>query len=598
VRRPGPRFSWNRTLSVSPLLAAFGAIAAGCYSPGDGISPPLDRIYFPVGLALTTKSQYLVVVNSDFDLQYNAGSLGVLAVDQFAPLVPVPCRTDSDCSASTTASSLGRTRCDNETGGEEIASFFCVDPAAPVPCGLLGERPLADRLLQPGRCLAFEPDHPPSGGSFYSDRVQIGAFATDVVYRAQPLASGQKIDEPRPGRLFVPVRGDATLHWLDIDESGRVECGQANGSGACDEVHRAGDQPDQENTRDLRLSPEPYGLDVSAEGDAVLVSNQTSGQVSLFENRWGPPAPDAESSNRLGVSLKFVVGNLPSRPIAIAALPTPALARVRRFPESQARQTAFPPGFLLTYRNSPEVDLLRYFSDTTSNPVRPYVTRPSVAPITLNSSGADSRGLAVDGSARHAAELECLAAVGQGEHCLAQTTCTAGNCVSNCLAALTPEQESSLTACLNNVSPTPLDVYIASRSPSSLLVGSTSPALNALETTDVPAFYDSVPLSTGPSRVVTGNVLTGSGKERRVFVSCFDSRRVYVYDPARRAVDVEVVTGRGPYAIAVDDEHHWLFVAHFTDSYIGVVSLDRRFPETYGKMLASIGEPSAPRASK
>jgi hypothetical protein len=66
----------------------------------------------------------------------------------------------------------------------------------------------------------------------------------------------------------------------------------------------------------------------------------------------------------------------------------------------------------------------------------------------------------------------------------------------------------------------------------------------------------------------------------------------------RRRIDVEIATGRGPHALAVDEAHGWLFVGHFTDSFIGVVSLDRRFTHTYGKMLATIGEPSAPRASK
>jgi hypothetical protein len=39
------------------------------------------------------------------------------------------------------------------------------------------------------------------------------------------------------------------------------------------------------------------------------------------------------------------------------------------------------------------------------------------------------------------------------------------------------------------------------------------------------------------------------------------------------------------------------YVAHFTDSYLGVIDLDQR-NSTYGTMLATIGRPSAPRASK
>jgi hypothetical protein len=39
-------------------------------------------------------------------------------------------------------------------------------------------------------------------------------------------------------------------------------------------------------------------------------------------------------------------------------------------------------------------------------------------------------------------------------------------------------------------------------------------------------------------------------------------------------------------------------VAHFTDSYLGVVDLDQRNGNTYGTIIASIGTPRPPRASE
>jgi DNA-binding beta-propeller fold protein YncE len=104
--------------------------------------------------------------------------------------------------------------------------------------------------------------------------------------------------------------------------------------------------------------------------------------------------------------------------------------------------------------------------------------------------------------------------------------------------------------------------------------------------------------------VLTGQVTVGMRAdgsrvlEPRVFAVCFDSERIFVYDPARRRLETEIATGRGPHAIAIDPEHGLLYVAHFTDSYIGVVSIDRRHPMTYGKTLASIGQPTPPRTSK
>jgi DNA-binding beta-propeller fold protein YncE len=106
-------------------------------------------------------------------------------------------------------------------------------------------------------------------------------------------------------------------------------------------------------------------------------------------------------------------------------------------------------------------------------------------------------------------------------------------------------------------------------------------------------------LTTGPSRIVIGQVQTPSGDlETRVFVVCFDSRRIFVYDPARSRIESEILTGRGPHAVAVDEKRKLLYVGHFTDSYIGVYSLDLASPATYGTLLGTLGTPKAPRSSK
>jgi hypothetical protein len=73
---------------------------------------------------------------------------------------------------------------------------------------------------------------------------------------------------------------------------------------------------------------------------------------------------------------------------------------------------------------------------------------------------------------------------------------------------------------------------------------------------------------------------------------------VYVYDPARRRVETIIESGRGPFALAVDSAHALLYVGHFTDSYVGVASLDQRVFPVYGKYIATIGVPTPPRASK
>jgi len=140
-------------------------------------------------------------------------------------------------------------------------------------------------------------------------------------------------------------------------------------------------------------------------------------------------------------------------------------------------------------------------------------------------------------------------------------------------------------------------------------VGATIPDTWATPNRDLPRFTDVVPLPAGPSRVYVSSIITEEGKlERRVFVVCFDSRRIAIYDPTRRRIEAFVTTGRGPHAMAFDVSppdpdtgeggRAFGYVAHFTDSYLGVIELDRRARRTYGKIVLNVGKAVAPRASK
>jgi hypothetical protein len=536
-------------------IAAF--LAFGCFPPGEGLSPPSNRIYYPVGLALDDSAEHLFIANSDFDLQFNAGTLQSFDLNALRSRLPRACEADDECGADE--------RCDLEPSdaNDGVASHWCVareGARAGRPCGAFGARSAADKLLYPGRCDYIDPAEPQDGGDpILVQSVEIGAFATDMVYRPRPDGA------PGEGRLFVPVRGDATLHWADVG-GGRIECGQSRNDGACDAAHRAGDDPARENTRDVRLLPEPYGVDADEAAGTLLVTNQSSGAVALFVHDW--------TSND-GPQLKFNLGGLPERPIGVASLPTPRVVA--------ASGLDYLPGYLVSFRNAPLVYLVRVYDDAGASPPRPYVRAPASASILANSSGVDSRGLAIDGTERRAEELRCAERYGVDAACAADPSCAP------------PEYQS----CALAASAIPLDVFVANRSPSSLLVGRTRPVVGDIATSDVPAFHATLPMPIGPSRVVVGNVITPSGElERRVFVICFDSRRIVIYDPERNRVEAEIATGRGPHALRVDEAHGLAYVGHFTDSYLGVVDLDQRHASTYGTMIATVGRPIAPRSAK
>jgi hypothetical protein len=455
-------------------------------------------------------------------------------------------------------------------GGVAAPSYWCVDPAAPGPCGELGEKTAAARLLSPGRCNAVLPESPPGGvGSLLVDRVAIGAFATDVVYRARPEGA----EGGPPGRLFVPVRGDDTLHWVDVTPGStgeELECGQGSDQ-LCDDNHRRGDDSAAENTRDVTLPPEPFGVAVDERGESILMTHQTTGSVSLFVNDW------ARGVNG-GPRLEHVRGDLPSGAVGVAAVPRPRAAPLPAAGETAAYRQSF----LVTFRTSPEVHLVRYVDEPEASPERPYAEVARVARISTNSEGYNSRGIALDASRRQACEEGCIGAADE-------------------------------QACFLGCSALGFDVYVANRSPATVIVGGTrvepdyAACLAAGRCTsppsDLPRFFDAVPLSFGPSRVVMGNVRDVDGtRVPRVFVVCFDSKQVFVYDPKLQKVEAIIRTGRGPQSLAVDDgaldvDEAYGYVAHFTDSYIGVVDLNRGRP-TYGQIILTLGEPSPPRASK
>jgi DNA-binding beta-propeller fold protein YncE len=131
-----------------------------------------------------------------------------------------------------------------------------------------------------------------------------------------------------------------------------------------------------------------------------------------------------------------------------------------------------------------------------------------------------------------------------------------------------------------------------------LLIGQTTPSLGAFASNDLPDLTRVEALRGGPSRVVVADVIDRDGVAApRVFVVTFDTRFIYVYNPATHEIETRIHTGRGPHGFAVDSAHGLGYVGHFTDSYIGVVDLDQRHA-SYGQIILTLGEPTPPRASE
>jgi hypothetical protein len=423
----------------------------------------------------------------------------------------------------------------------------------------------------------------PPNSSSLGRSVVIGAFATDVVRRAPIAPAGFSIIGDPVERLFIPVRGDATLHWIDILPDGTLECGQGGNDGACDDRHRSGDRTAEESTYgDGRAAPEPFGIDADESGVSILVSNQTVGAVSLFaHSRFIQGDGSGVIDWNAGPAYVDQEPGMPDRPTGVAALPTPLAM------STSGRER--PAGFLVSFRNAPLISMVRVFDDASGNPASPYVRRYESEVIRTNSSGIDSRGIGIDAFERKKDEQDCLVRHGIDEACAKNP------------AQCPDAQDEKFQTCLLYAAANPLDVFVANRAPSSLLLGRSEPIVSDTITSDLPKFYSSIPLDLGPARVAIGDIKNDEGeRERRVFTLSFDSRRIAIYDPERQVLEAEVVTGRGPQAIAFDigEDYAYAYVAHFLDSYIGVVDLDQRHRGQYGALIATIGDPTPPRASK
>jgi len=611
------------------------AVAAACYSTGDGTAPPPEEFYFPVGLAVSAAGNVLYAANSDFDLQWNGGTVqsydlnairndtvrllvGAYANNPFLPATqgdagaPLPWASGSPSTAACPDTPINPPPTDPN------------DPGTRLPIG--------------------EACAPPMSSQFYwRDSVVIGAFATDL----QLSMTGS--------RLFVPVRGDASLTWIDVandllptpnggsyaDGASAndtpstyypffLSCGRDT-TGRCDAAHHAGSLNDPGNTRQVTMPGEPFAMAQSDDGTAIAITHQTDTETSLFLSGSVPGAASSSFDN-FDPSIQFVLQGVPLGGDGIVAVPHDPAA-IPYDPSNPLR-----PAFLQTSRSVAEIDLLRYYTDegyqglfdgggvvdagaainVGSSNLRPFLIKEQAFPVSVNSSGTDSRGIAIDDTPRRACELA--------------------------LPAGTPTTDPAYVACAQ----LPARVYIANRAPVSLILGQIG-APNGTDGTYDPdqlSLFGNVPLTTGPSNVYLAPIVDKNGNySLRVFVVCFDSQLIYVIDPENPQIPENIIrTGPGPYAMAFDPfdldavatnaadpfdprattkiqatarpndplngqpalrKYRFAYIASFTDSFVQIIDLDQSFHDdrlggqsTFETIVYTLGVPTQPKGSQ
>lgn len=526
-------------------LLALTAGLGSCFTGSDGLVPPTQSLYFPTGIVVSPGRTTLYVANSDFDLQYNGGTVQALNLAD----------AEDQPGLRTLANRVIQSIEDGNTPAEV--------------CDTIGSTPNLNTVLYPGPCTAVD------AAPFVRAYATIGAFAGGISLLSR--------DDGEPGaRLFVSVRGDPSVTYFDIadDRDGAVDspcessfCLECIGEGdekRCDRSHRIGENIFT-SQRGLLMPTEPTSV-ASAPGragDPLVVAHQTAATASLLVNTW--PAGSDTTPFAATPSLEFLLEDLPEGPTIVASIPAPAYARANT-------ELEYRPGFAVTHRAATTLTILRYFDDEGATPPRPFLVKSDDVSLTLSNDNSDSRGLAFDTTARDRCEQElCLGDLSNVD------------CMRQCL-----EED--------------VDVYIASRSPASLLVGKLHVEVNEDEDGNVTSLDEvismdeTVPVPLGPALVSVGKVIGVTGElETRIFVVCFDSRFVVVYDPTLRRVETTIRTGRGPFSVAFDtgtdadgNLESLLYITHFTDSYLSVADLDSR-RISYATPILNIGPPVVPR---
>ncbi len=573
---------------VLPVAGLAAAVASGCFTAGQGTQPPMDSFYFPTGLAVSPDGKYLYAINSDFDLQWNGGTL------QSYDLA----RIRHDTTELVQANASGA-----KTAPADLLADLAKGNAHFTPnCMMSAPTSLGNQL---GVHVGANCAPPVDSKQFVFDSAIVGAFAEDL--QLLQLPGSDRL------RLFAPMAGNSTVTWADVGRLSKttasLDCGQVDSR--CDGAHQTGNDPNSPgNTRNLTLPGEPYGIAFTEDHTALAVTSETDTKASLVTT-----SSSFGCGNGPCPTMQFVVDNLPYGGIAMAAVPHDPNAVVR-CEDTGDREYCIRPAFLETFVGAAEVDLLRYFDDDQSSSVsstyRPFLVRERAVSIPTNI-GSDFRGLAIDTTPR----LRCEA------------------------SATTADQ-------LLQCGRLPARFFIASRTPPSVVYGNLGLFAGAQYDPDALAFLGNIPLPAGPSKVYMAPVIiqdtAGAHYEPRIFVTLFDTGAIVVINPelVPPAVESYVYVGQNPYSLAFDPfgdqavaagiktcgasphtdncapsladiathrpvpplsaddpkghRYRFAYVGIFTQSYVQMIDLDdSAFTGTFEQVVFNLGQPTIPK---
>lgn len=523
-------------------LAALAAGAAACSLSQQGVMPPADTLFFPSAAIMPPDGQWLFVANSNADLRYNDGTLAVLNVglDVVAPTA------DGTLTLRGAASDRARPG--------QWATCPQEDYVTPLP-----------RSTPPTCCWDVQDSNILNCDErlyVQSDAtVRIGSYAAGMAWQTYckgncAAQEGCAFDQAG-ARIFLGVRGDTSLTWVDVlpaaggprpslhcRQDGNVaslaECTQKVSSMRPNLLTEAGDT----SAWDVPLPDEPYALTMDENRDLLYVGHldgntltPDSGGISVFNVSFDSSTPSA--------------AGFPPEPAFITPTSSP-------FPANNVGNFG-----ITSLRLHPPLG-----SDPTGDPEIFATSRylPMVTSLSPFLSGAQT-----------ATQFNCgdnsdVVLLGGPDSLATGLTGSEIRGVAFLDPSPSAPDEAQRVFALQRVPPALVGFEVNRTSSGAVTAIPTS----VLETCSGPTF-------------LYQNQQPGDGM--RLYVNCFDTGEIYVFDPTIPALITSVQVGRGPAGLVFDPKLPVAYVLNFSQNDVGVIDLQPGSP-TEDHLIQRIGFPS------
>jgi DNA-binding beta-propeller fold protein YncE len=252
VSESNSRFLMPRLLLATLLLGA-------CAGSDEGRTAPADSFFFPTGVVISPDSRFAFVTNGNTDLRFNGGTVAVVDLHE---AIGRYMKDPNKCGFGTDPIDNRIAVCDEKN---PVNNKTIILGDKTVRVGNFPGQPAVQQFLKPT-----------------GTATQRGTLAScDPALGDPNCIPGYQPDPSQGYRLLLPVRGDPSLTWINVDPNGTLDCGQSAGPvGQCDGAHRITQLLIDSS---IVFAPEPFGVSVSNEMGVALTSHLASATVSLFD---------------------------------------------------------------------------------------------------------------------------------------------------------------------------------------------------------------------------------------------------------------------------------------------------------------------------